>query len=90
MVRSATLEDFLKNPNFAHEDESEKAVPPELTLYPNYKYTEARWGMGHRHELPASAARPAWWLRQAENNIPIVGKELVTRGRIMHWIRVDA
>ena len=89
VVRAATLADFIKNPNFAHEDEIEKPIPPEFTLYPNYKYTEARWGMAIDMNS-CVGCKTCVVACQAENNIPVVGKEQVKRGRIMHWIRVDA
>ena len=89
IVRSATLEDFIKNPNFAHEEEGEEHIPPELSLYPNYKYTEAKWGMTIDMNS-CVGCKTCVVACQAENNIPVVGKEQVKRGRIMHWLRVDS
>ena len=89
VVRAATLADFIKNPNFAHEEEGEEHIPPELTLYPNYKYTEAKWGMAIDMNS-CVGCKTCVVACQAENNIPVVGKEQVKRGRIMHWLRVDS
>jgi len=86
IVRKATLEDFLKNPNFAHE--GIEAPAPEFTLYTNFKYTEAKWGMAIDMNS-CIGCKTCVVACQAENNIPVVGKEQVRRGRHMNWLRVD-
>ena len=86
IIRKATLEDFMKNPDFAHE--GIEAPPPELTLYPNYRYTEAKWGMSIDMNS-CVGCKTCVVACQAENNIPVVGKEQVMRGRHMNWLRVD-
>jgi Fe-S-cluster-containing dehydrogenase component/anaerobic selenocysteine-containing dehydrogenase len=86
IVRMATLEEFRRNPHFAT-DEPKKRVPKE-SLYPDWEYNDYKWGMAI--DLNACIGCNACTIAcQAENNIPVVGKEEVLRGREMHWIRVD-
>ncbi len=47
IVRAATLEEFVKNPGFAHE--MAETPPAGLTLYKPYEYKDAKWGMAIDH-----------------------------------------
>jgi molybdopterin-containing oxidoreductase family iron-sulfur binding subunit len=86
LVRVATLEEFRKDPNFARQPEEE--ATKGLTLYPGFKYEGYSWGMAI--DLNRCVGCNACVIAcQSENNIPVVGKEQVMRGRAMHWIRVD-
>ena len=87
LVRSGTLDEYAKHPNFAQEMEPQP--PRELTLYKEeHKYDGYSWGMAI--DLNACIGCNACVVAcQAENNVPVVGKDQVSRGREMHWIRVD-
>jgi MoCo/4Fe-4S cofactor protein with predicted Tat translocation signal len=86
VIRKATLQDFIKNPDFAHEGIESPA--PEMTLYYNYQYTELKWGMTIDMNS-CIGCKTCIVACQAENNIPVVGKEQTMRGRQMQWLRVD-
>jgi Fe-S-cluster-containing dehydrogenase component len=84
LVREATLEEFIRQPDFVHAKEE-----PLSTLYQAFKYEGHAWGMAI--DLNACTGCNACVVAcQSENNIPIVGKEQVDFGREMHWIRVDS
>jgi MoCo/4Fe-4S cofactor protein with predicted Tat translocation signal len=87
IVRETTLKEYAAKPNAGNEahEEFEKK---HQTLYPEHKYDSFHWGLGI--DLNSCTGCGACTIAcQAENNIAVVGKEQVTKRRIMHWIRVD-
>ncbi|HEU4389095.1 MAG TPA: 4Fe-4S dicluster domain-containing protein [Blastocatellia bacterium] len=86
LLRSGTLEEYSKDPTLAPDGSHEAGESP--SLYPKHDYPGYAWGMAI--DLNACIGCNACVIAcQAENNIPVVGKEQVARGREMHWIRVD-
>lgn len=86
IVREMDLETFKKDPGFAKEMVEH---PPLKSLWEEPSYTENhKWGMAI--DLNTCVGCNACVVAcQAENNIPIVGKQQVIKGREMHWIRID-
>jgi molybdopterin-containing oxidoreductase family iron-sulfur binding subunit len=80
-----TVAQFQAEPDFAQKPDRHGE---EISLYPKFEYKDYAWGMVV--DLSACIGCNACVVAcQAENNIPIVGKEQVQRGREMHWLRLD-
>ncbi len=86
LVRAATIDEYRADPAVLRERAPEE--PGDVSMYPPHRYEGYAWGMAI--DLSACTGCNACVIAcQAENNIAVVGKDQVGRGREMHWIRVD-
>ncbi len=86
VVREAKIDDYKKTPKIIEEMNE---VPLLKSIYEDLKYDKGnQWGMSI--DLNSCTGCNACVVAcQSENNIPIVGKEQVLKGREMHWLRMD-
>ena len=85
LIRQSTRDHYQKHPDFA-----QHAVhhPPLESLWNEHESQGHRWGM--TIDLSKCIGCGACAVAcQAENNVPVVGKERILQGREMHWLRVD-
>jgi len=83
----ATLDEYKKEPDFASYRSVDPVSTPPLWKQQDYSHGH-KWGMAI--DLNGCTGCNACVIAcQAENNIPVVGKFEVERGREMHWLRID-
>ncbi|MDG2030739.1 MAG: TAT-variant-translocated molybdopterin oxidoreductase [Phycisphaerales bacterium] len=87
LVRGASLDTYRKNPAFS---KGAAHIAHSLSLWEesNLDGAKFRWAMSINLST-CTGCSSCVVACQAENNIPVVGKDQVLRGREMHWLRID-
>ena len=84
IIKEATVQEYLNNPDIFQNAEKHELE----SVNPFYDYKGVKWGMSIDMNRCLGCGE-CIMACNVENNIPVVGKEQVDKGREMHWIRID-
>jgi len=87
LFREASIGTLDAHPNFAR-DRSHTISSLSLWEETQFEGAKYRWGMA-TDLSKCTGCSACVTACQAENNIPIVGKDQIRMGREMHWLRID-
>jgi len=84
IIREGTVKQYLNNPHFLN-GKGHKVLE---SVNPPVPYDGVKWGMSIDLNKCLGCSE-CFIACNVENNIPVVGKEEVDKGREMHWLRID-
>ncbi|OFY67629.1 MAG: hypothetical protein A3H98_00140 [Bacteroidetes bacterium RIFCSPLOWO2_02_FULL_36_8] len=86
-IKETTGKEYRNNPSSGNQDRKE-IVEKSMTLYPSNSFEGHHWAMSI--DLSACTGCGGCVVScMAENNIPVVGKEEISRAHEMSWLRID-